>query len=151
MLWCVQIIKYIMAWWWYLFVCTLHYLIIIIMQLCLKALNLHNACQVYLRVCIFHAIYGAMCIQLTHLSHDDCENTCTLSYYHHQSGSMTHSPLLRVRSWNNGMRCMSFYILLEDRREWRFCYPTGSTYQGIIRVNQFSTFVILISNCIKTC
>ena len=30
---------------------------------------------------IFHAIYGAVCIQLTHSSYDDCENTCTWSYY----------------------------------------------------------------------
>ena len=61
---------------------------------------------------IFHAIYGAVCIQLTHLSYDDYENACTLSYYHHQMGSMTHLPLFRVRSWNNGMRCMSFNILI---------------------------------------
>ena len=62
---------------------------------------------------IFHAIYGAVCIQLTHLSYDDCVNTCTLSYHHHQIGSMTQLPLalFRVRSWNNGMCCMSFYIL----------------------------------------
>ena len=32
---------------------------------------------------IFHAIYGAVCIQLTRFSHDDCENTYTLSSYHH--------------------------------------------------------------------
>ena len=43
---------------------------------------------------IFHAIYGAVCIQLTHLSYDDCENMCTLSYYHHLIGSMTNLPLL---------------------------------------------------------
>ena len=59
---------------------------------------------------IFHVIYGAVCIQLAHFSFDDCENTCTLSFYHHQIGSMTHLPLHRGRSWNNGMRCMSFYI-----------------------------------------
>ena len=34
-----------------------------------------------------------------------------LSYYHHQIGSMNYYPLFRVRSWNNGVRCMSFYIL----------------------------------------
>ena len=33
-----------------------------------------------------------------------------LSYYHHQIGSMNYYPLFRVRSWNNGVRCMSFYI-----------------------------------------
>ena len=34
------------------------------------------------------------------------------SYYYHQIGSMNYYPLFRVRSWNNGMRCMSLYILL---------------------------------------
>ena len=35
-----------------------------------------------------------------------------LSYHHyHQIGGMNYYPLFRVRSWNNGMRCMSFYIL----------------------------------------
>ena len=37
---------------------------------------------------------------------------CTLCYYHHQIGSMNHYPLFRVRSWNNGMRCMSYYVLM---------------------------------------
>ena len=58
---------------------------------------------------IFHAIYEAACIQLTNCSYDDCENT--LSYDHHQIGSMAHLPLFRVRSWNNCMYCMSVYIL----------------------------------------
>ena len=53
-------------------------------------------------------------IQLTHFSYDDCENTCTWSFYHHQIGSMTHLPLSKVRSWNNGMRCMSFYIPMKS-------------------------------------
>ena len=51
-----------------------------------------------------------MLIELTHSSRN-CENTDTLCYYHHQIGLMVHLPLLRVRSWNNGMRCMNFYIL----------------------------------------
>ena len=46
---------------------------------------------------IFHAIYGPLCIRLAHLSYDVCMNTCTLSYCH-QTGSMTHLPLFRVRS-----------------------------------------------------
>ena len=29
---------------------------------------------------IFHAIYGAVRIELTHFSYDDFENMCTLSY-----------------------------------------------------------------------
>ena len=47
---------------------------------------------------------------LTHVAYNDRENTCTWSYYHHEIGSMVHLPLIRVRSWNNGVRCMSFYI-----------------------------------------
>ena len=38
-LWCAQIVEYIMARWSYSFVCTSHYLIIIIMQTYLKLLN----------------------------------------------------------------------------------------------------------------
>ena len=38
-LWCAQIIEYIMVWWQYTVICTLHYLIIIIMQTYLKLLN----------------------------------------------------------------------------------------------------------------
>ena len=34
----------------------------------------------------------------------------TLSYYHHQIGSMNYYPLFMVGSWNNGVRCMSLYI-----------------------------------------
>ena len=53
---------------------------------------------------IFHAIYEAVRIQVTHFSYDDYENVCTLSYNLHQIGSMTHLPLFRVRSWNNDVR-----------------------------------------------
>ena len=52
-----------------------------------------------------------MCFQLTHFPCDDWENIYTLSYYHHQIGSMKYYPLFRVRSWNNGVRCMSLYSL----------------------------------------
>ena len=37
-----------------------------------------------------------------------------LSCYHHQIGSMNYYPLFRVRSWNNGMRCMSIFFWLSD-------------------------------------
>ena len=42
---------------------------------------------------------------------DDWENIYTLSYYHHQIRSMNYYPLFRIRSWNNDVRCRSFYIL----------------------------------------
>ena len=61
---------------------------------------------------IHYTIYGAVCFQFTHFSCDDWDNIYTLSYYHHQTGSMIYYPLFNVRSWNNGVRYMSFYILL---------------------------------------
>ena len=61
---------------------------------------------------IFHAIYGAVWIQLTHFSYDDCENMCTLSYCYNQIGSITYLPLFRVKSWNNGVCCMSLCIIV---------------------------------------
>ena len=90
-----------------------------IMQTYLDVLNCWYACQIYCLECVrlshfsqitFHAIYGAVCIELTRFSYDDCENTRTWSYHHHQIACMTHLPLSRIRSWNNGMRCMSFCI-----------------------------------------
>ena len=55
-----------------------------------------------------------MRLQFTNFLCNDWENTYTLSYYYHQIGSMNYYPLFRVRSWNNGMRCMSFYILMVE-------------------------------------
>ena len=46
-LWYVQLIVCIMTWKSYSFAYTLHYLIIIIMQTCLKAWDIKNACQLY--------------------------------------------------------------------------------------------------------
>ena len=63
-------------------------------------------------------MWGCVCFHLTHLSCDDWENIYTLSYYHHQIGNMNYHPLFRVRPWNNGKRCMSFYVLYMI-----FCFP----------------------------
>ena len=105
----------------YSFVCTVHQLVIIIVLTYLKTLNLWNACQIYFVECvskikhilsvIHYTICGAVCFQFTHYPCYDWENIYTLSFHHHQIGSMNYYPLFRVRSWNNGIRCMSFYIL----------------------------------------
>ena len=111
--------------WSYLFVCTLHHLIIIMVQTYLKTLNLfYKMPQIYFVECvskirhipsvIHYTIRGAVCFQFTHFPSDDWENIYTLSYYHHQSGSMNYYPLFRVRSWNNGVRFMSFCILSKE-------------------------------------
>ena len=78
---------------------------------------------------IFHAIYLAVLIQLTHFAYDGCENTCTLSYHHHQIGCMTHLPLFRVRSWKNGITCMSFYILTSGQKMIRAMYLEAHSYE----------------------
>ena len=125
-LWWVQIFEYVLACRLYSFVCTVHHLIIIIVQTYLKALNLKNACQIYFVECvskikhilsvILYTICGAVCFQFTHFSCDDWENIYTLSCYHHQAESMNYYPLFRVRSWNNGVCCMSLYILIVGLR-----------------------------------
>ena len=93
-LFCAQIIEYIMAQW--------SYLIIVIIQTYLELLIFQSACQVRSLECVsniksilsinFHAIYGDMCIQPTNVSCDDHENTYNLSYHHHKIGSMNHLP-----------------------------------------------------------
>ena len=61
---------------------------------------------------IHYTIYGAVCFQFANFPFDDWENMYTLSYYYHQIGIMNSQPMFRVRSWNSGVRRMSFYILM---------------------------------------
>ena len=51
-LWWVQIFGYVLACRSYSFVCTVHHLIITIVQTNLKGLNLWNACQIYIVECV---------------------------------------------------------------------------------------------------
>ena len=55
------------------------------------------------------------------------ERIYDLSYGHHQIRSMNYYLLFRVRSWNNGMRCMSLYILLN------WSWPRSITHYHTIR------------------
>ena len=57
-------------------------------------------------------LYMGLCVFSLPISLVMIERIYTLSYYHHQLGSMNYYPLFRVRSWNNGMHCMSLYILI---------------------------------------
>ena len=123
-LWWVHIVGYVLACRSCSVVCTLHHLIIIIVQTYRKTLNLKNACQTYFVECvskikhifsvIHYTIYGAVCFQFIHFSCDEWDNIhfilLSSSNYHHQN--MNYYPLFRVRSWKNGMRCMSLYILM---------------------------------------
>ena len=85
-------------------------------------IELIKACQIYFVECvskikhilsvIHYTIRGAVCFRFTHFSCDDWDNIYILCYYHHQIGSMNYYPLFRVRLWNNGVRCMSFYTFM---------------------------------------
>ena len=57
--------------------------------------------------------YMGLCVFILPISLVMIERIYTLSYYYHQIGSMNYYPLFRVRSWNNGMRCMALYILMD--------------------------------------
>ena len=107
------------SWWSYSFVCTLHYVIIIIIKrmwrYCTsKMLVRYILSSVRLRLRQVSELsfiqYVMLCIQLTHFSCDDYENTCALSYYHNQIGSMARLPLLRVRSWKHSMPDAYIYV-----------------------------------------
>ena len=100
---------------------------------------------------IFHAIYGVLRMQLTHLSYDDCENMCTLSY-HHQIRSITHLLLFRVRPWNNSLRYMYYlyfyhiYILcsLVKCYWWKELFDySGELFSGWI---YFSKMIFSVEN-----
>ena len=73
--------------------------------------------SVWVRLSIFSQLsiiqYMGLCVFSLPISLVMIERIYTLSYYHHQIGSMNYCPLFRVRSWNNAMRCMSLYILMK--------------------------------------
>ena len=72
---------------------------------------------VWVRLSIFSQLsiiqYMGLCVFSIPVSIVMIERIYTLSSDHHQIGSMSYYPLFRVRSWNNGMRCMSLYILIK--------------------------------------
>ena len=122
-LWWVQKGGYVLACRSYSFVCTLHHLIIIIVQVLSEDIEhkMHvgyNLSSVWISLSIFsqllvilYTICGAVCYQFTHWFCDNWENIYTLSYCDHQIGSLKYYPLFRGRSWNNGIHCRSFNIL----------------------------------------
>ena len=73
--------------------------------------------SVWVRLSIFSQLsiiqYMGLCVFSLPISLVMIERIYTLSYYHHQIGSMNYYPLFRVMSWNNRMRSISLYILLD--------------------------------------
>ena len=110
-LWWVQIVRYVLA----SFVCTLHHLIIIIVQTYLKTLN---SCQIYFVECVSkinspsYPLYNTwVCVfRLTNFPCADCEN---IHFVLLSSSNRNYYPLFRARSWNSGMRSMSLNIFMK--------------------------------------
>ena len=73
--------------------------------------------SVWVKLSIFSRLttvhYMGLCVLSLPISLTMTERIYTLSYYHHQIGSMNYYPLFMFRSWNNGMRCMSQCVLME--------------------------------------
>ena len=70
--------------------------------------NFCRVCKInHILSVIHHTICGDVCFQFSHFPCDYWENIYIYIYI----GRMNYYPLFRVRLWNNGMRCMSFYIL----------------------------------------
>ena len=90
----------------------------------IRSINFYHCCHIFLVVVslkwLFHLSPVVPFSQLSFVQcmgfylfsipisvKDGCENICTLSYYRHQIGSVTHLPLFMDRS---GMPCMSFLL-----------------------------------------
>ena len=119
-LWWVQIFGYVVACRSFSFVCTLHHSLSWLCKLIwghwtYKMPARYILSITWVRLSIFSQLYiiyyMGLCVFSFPISLVMIERIYTLLYYHHQIVSMNYYPLFRVRSWNNGMRCMSLYIL----------------------------------------
>ena len=94
--------------------------------------------SVWVRLSIFSQLsviqYMGLCVFSLPISLVMIERIYTLSFYHLRIGSMNFYPLFRVRSWNNGVRCMFFHILIGWKWAPSVSYLTMDQYTG--RVHQ---------------
>ena len=121
----VQIFGYVLACKFYSFVCTVHHLIIIIMQTYLKALNFKvpvRYVECVSKLSIFSPLsiiqYVGLYVFSLHISVVIIENMYIYVYILclfiivKSVWSMKYYPLFRVRSWNNGIIavCLSIFL-----------------------------------------
>ena len=97
--------------------------------------------SVWVRLSIFSQLFIiyilGLCVFSLPFSLVMIERIYTLSYYHHQIGSMNYYPLSRFRSWNNGMRCMSLCILtmtpqrrgVSNHQQWDYLFTNKISRQ----------------------
>ena len=53
-----------------------------------------------------------MSIIIRYYFYDDCGNICTTFWFHNHTGN-NHKQLFKMRSWNNGMRYVFYYVRME--------------------------------------
>ena len=122
-LWWVQIVGCVLACRSHSFVCIN---IILLSSLCkliwrhwtYKMPVKYGSSSVSVRLSIFSQLfiiqYTGLCVFGLSISLVMIEIIYTfLSYHHHQIGRMNCYPLFRFRLWDNGVHCMSFYILMK--------------------------------------
>ena len=78
-------------------------------RFCVTCSNKPYWCEIKHILSVIHYTYIGLCVFSLPISLVMIEIIYTLSYYHHQIGSMIYYPLFRVRPWNNGVCCMSLY------------------------------------------
>ena len=122
-LWCAQIIEYIMARLSHSFVFTSHYHHYTDASESIELLKyLPDTFECAFKITsffsiIFHAIYGG--------------NMRILSYYPHLIECMIYISLFKFRLWNNGMRCVSFFILMQIYKEYDFVFVSSSSMSPV--------------------
>ena len=114
-------------------ICTLYHLIIIIVQYLSENIEPKKCLSdilssVWVWLGIFPQLsiiqYMGLCVFSLPITLVMIERIYTLSYYLHQIGSMNYYPLFRVRSWNNGMRCMYLYIRINKTKQFLSTSPS---------------------------
>ena len=111
-LWCVQIIEYAMARSMVVFVC---------LHITLPHYHHYAAVSESIEVLKCYQVHSVECVSKTvniHALHELCVFSLPISLVMIvtirvlQIGNMNHLPPFMDRSWDNGMHCMSFYVLI---------------------------------------
>ena len=119
-LWCTQLTEYIIAWWSYSFVCTLHYLIVIIMQ-------------TYVKYCTYKMLAGylllSVCLILSQFS-----QLSFLQYMGMRVISLPISLMIIVRI------CVLYLIIIIKSEVWPICHCLGLCHETMVYAVYISIF-----------
>ena len=114
---------------------------------CLPDIYLSSVSAIeHILLVIHYSIYGAV-FSVYPISSWWLRKYIALSYYHYQIGSMNYYPLFRaMRSWNNGMRCMSLYILMDIMHPRHYITSVNSGEKTFYCNNNVAEYEMMIPN-----